>query len=56
MYILLELPNINKENYNMMMDDFSLHFPESFEKIVGSLDKNHEDYVDYTNWKSSSNI
>lgn len=48
---LRKLPNINKDNYSMMMDDFLLHFPESFGKIVDNLTETHEDYVDYMSWK-----
>tara|TARA_Y100000385_G_scaffold277525_2_gene324603 strand:+ start:4789 stop:7131 length:2343 start_codon:yes stop_codon:yes gene_type:complete len=44
------LPNINMENYNMMMDDFIINFPRSFAKIKDTLNSSHEDYVDYENY------
>ena len=50
---LRNLPNINKENYNKMMDDFSLHFPESFKKIINELTETDEDFLDYMAWVES---
>ena len=44
------LPNINMENYNMMMDDFIINFPRSYSKIKSTLNSSHEDYVDYENY------
>lgn len=41
------LPNINMENYNMMMDDLINNYPKSYVEILKTLTDDHEDFMDY---------
>lgn len=50
----IKLPNINKMNYNKMMDDFKKYFPDIFSEYVLQVreSSDNEDFEDMESWQN----